>query len=221
MKSGLRLAALYAYGCQKTKELGIDEKLKKFVISGQNEQEIKFYLKKLEPYLYYQLIAMANKIDNPFDQRVVRSYWLGSEILEKIKQDLLKELVGQVDSFHLLRANYLILGGKPQHNFSVLSKIPIKNEETVKMANQCLINWGRVIENTETGLTVFYQPLVLKNRKLTFGNLMMKIIERGLLKRVKINDIVSIHFNEAREILNENNLENLKKYTEEAIEMFN
>lgn len=221
MTSELKLAALYAYGCQKTKELEIDELLKKFVVSGQNKQKIESELKKLEPFLYYQLIAKSNKIDNPFDVRVVKAYWLGNEMIEKVKPELLKELVGQVDSFYLLKANYLILGGKAHHNFSVLSKIPVKNEKTIEMVNQCLISWGRVVEKTETELTVFHQPLVLKDKKFVLGDLMLKKIKRGLLGRIKLNDIVSIHFNEAREIISDDDWHNLRKYTQEAIEMFN
>lgn len=221
MREGLRTAALYAFGCQRTKELNIDEILKKFVIFGKNEKEIEFYLKKLEPYFYYQLIAMANRIEEPFNERVVRAYWIGNRLLEKVKPELLKEMVGQVDSFYLRQANYLIIGGKAHHNFSVLSKIPVKNKKIVEVVNQCLISWGKVIEKFGTELTVLYQPLILQNRKFILKDPLIKKVKCDLIERVKINDIVSIHFNEAREILSESDLEYLQKYTKEAIEMFN
>ncbi|MGC9048889.1 MAG: DUF6390 family protein [Patescibacteria group bacterium] len=221
MNSGLKLTALYAYGCRKTRELGIDEKLKKFVLFKENEKEIESEVKKLEPFFYYQLIAKANGIDNPFDKQVVKAYWLGNQLLEKVKPEILKELVGKVDSSYLIRANYLILGGKAHHNFSVLSKVAIRNEKILEIVNTCLISWGEVKKILKDELIISYQPLVLRNKKIIFSEREERKIGCSLLKKVSLNDIISIHFNEAREVLKPDDLEQLRKYTQEAIEFFN
>lgn len=221
MNQGLKLAALYAYGCQKTRELGIDEELKDFIISGRDEQKIKSYLRKLEPFLHYRLIAKANNINDPFDEQVVRAYWLGSTLLEKVKPELLKDLADEVDSSTLLKANYLISGGKTHHNFAVLAQASLKMKQLLERVNLCLISWGQVIECHGDELTVYFRPVVLKGKKFIFGSRKQKKIKRGLLKKISVGDMVSIHFNEAREVLNADNLKRLKKYTQEAIQFFN
>lgn len=221
MNQGLKLAALYAYSCQKTRELGIDEELKNFIISGRDEQEIKSYLRKLEPFLHYRLIARANNINDPFDEQVVRAYWLGSILLEKVKPELLKDLANEVDSSALLKANYLISGGKTHHNFAVLAQASLKISKLLERLNLCLIYFGIVRIVTEKELFISRQAIVLKNKKFVLGEAKRDKIKRGLLKSVSVGDIVSIHFDEAREVLGDDDLKNLKEYTHQAIEFFN
>lgn len=46
-------------------------------------------------YAYYKLIARCNKIKDPFDERVIRAYWTGNKLLEKVPVSEFRKLIKQ------------------------------------------------------------------------------------------------------------------------------
>lgn len=92
---GIWLAASFSWGCQRAKDLGISELLKSFSKSPQNynSQEIRNSLEKLFSYFYYRVIAQANKVEDPFDEKVVKAHWIGNEFLEKVTLISLRKVV--------------------------------------------------------------------------------------------------------------------------------
>jgi len=116
------------------------------------------YLKKFETlYPYLKLIARANKIRDPFDERVVEAYWLGNNLLDKVSMnDIYRNLV---DEHHLkkrlnLKLQKLVFkkipeGAKPHHSFHVLS-VFIRSghkavKHTLKTMDECRINFGQIV----------------------------------------------------------------------------
>ncbi len=205
--SGLKLAVLYGI---KPFLLGFcgprGSKGKKTLLDFLNHK--KTSLKKIRKILeqfdgacpHYKIIAKANKIKDPFDERVVRAYWVGNNLLKK---------AGEYKSHHSYHV--LVIG-------SVTGRINLKG----KLLDLCRICWGRVISakckapclpagRQNAKLVVKYQPLI-KNR---LGKPVEKEIEwnKNLLPKVKIGDWVSFHWNQAVEVLNKEDRKNLEKYT--------
>jgi len=87
---GILLGATFSYGCGQADRLMITPVLKGYVESdgrGFRDEEIKKALSRLISYFFYRVISLANDIKDPFDIRVVKAHWIGSELLEKVKHD--------------------------------------------------------------------------------------------------------------------------------------
>lgn len=199
---GLRLAALYGIkpflmgfcGPQGKTDKAI---LLKFLKNKKvPEKKVIKILEQFEgAYPYYKIIAEANKIKNPFDERVVRAYWVGNKLLEK---------AGGIKSHH---SYHVLLVG------SVTGRIVLKG----KLLDLCRVGWGKVVKNSK--LVVEYQPLIGK-KKLKLGKPIKKEIDwdKDLLPKVKIGDWVSFHWNQAVEVLIKEGRKNLEKYTKLTLE---
>jgi len=199
--SGIRLAIFYGIkpyqlgfcGPENKKDI-LSEYLKGKKISG-----IREFLKGFEgAYPYYELIAKANNIKDPFDENVVKAYWVGNKLLEKVKKNA-------HHSFHVL-----IIG-------SVTGRIELKGE----LLDICRVSWGKVIKK-EKKIIVEYQPFV-KRKKLELGEFIKKEIDwnKDILPNIKIGDRISFHWNQAVEILNKEDVKNLEKYTKISLEIYN
>lgn len=125
---GLLVAASFSHGCQTAEIIGIDPILKKYVRSeGKScgNDEMRKLLSKLVPYFCYRIISLANGIEDPFNILVVKAYWIGNELLEKVKPihigQTLKEFEQKGrDIIPLVMATKPILKGKyPCHNSHV------------------------------------------------------------------------------------------------------
>ena len=216
------------------------ELLKKFIIGKLSIHEIIPVLEKFEAaYPYYQLIAQKNKIiSGPFNKKVVEAYWLGNELLEKITTDDLRQLITEKFSKPGLlskteaarRAKKIPEGSKPHHSFHVmvLGSITGSIDFTgkTKLKDTCRVGWGRVIrlktknEKLKTGaIIISYNPLV-GSKTIKFGPPIKKEIawDKEILPAIKVGDWVSFHWNWAIQKLNEENIINLHKYTQNTID---
>ncbi len=210
--SGLKVAALYGI---KPHSLGFcgpkDKGVLLQYLKGENisEEEIRKILEQFKgAYPYYKFIAKSNGIKDPFDERVVRAYWVGNKLLEK---------AGGIKSHHSYHV--LVVG-------SVTGRIVLKG----KLLDLCRVGWGEVQSKIKSPqprqakrggqkLKVRYRPLVGK-KKLKLGKLAEKGIDwdKSLLPKVKAGDWVSFHWNQAAEILTEKDIKNLEKYTRLTLE---
>ncbi|MDX9892935.1 MAG: DUF6390 family protein [Patescibacteria group bacterium] len=133
-------AELFGYLANQTADLGLKEMLQEF--------------QTMFPYL--KLIAEANHIADPFNYRVVEAYWIGNELLEKVRiQNFYRYLVdGQQlkKKFKLSSLEKLFgkipLGAKPHHSFHVLN-VPKRTgyypvEHTLKTINACIITPAKI-----------------------------------------------------------------------------
>jgi len=221
MKKAEQLSAAFAYGCRRTGELGIDEELREFASTGQGRKRICIYLKQLEPYFYYQLIARANGMKDIFSQRIIKAYWIGNELLEKITPKHVQQALGQAEFKLKVKNNFLLTGGKAHHNYTVLAAVPIKSVQFLELVNNCVISWGKVEKIEDGRLLVSTQLINLKNQKWVLGNWQKREINKGLIKNVRIGDWLAIHFGEARYKLSQADYRQLKKYTQSALTFFN
>jgi len=196
--SGLKLAALYGI---KPHSLGFcgpkDKGVLLNYLKGEkiSEKKIRKILEQFRgAYPYYKIIAKANKIKDPFDERAVRAYWVGNKLLGK---------AGGIKSHHSYHV--LVIG-------SITGRIVLKG----RFLDLCRVGWGRVkklkIKNQK--LKILYKPLVIK-KKISLGKWAEKEIDwdKSLLPKVKIGDWVSFHWNQAVEVLTKKDKKNLEKYT--------
>ena len=233
---GEKLSALYGIWPHKLGLCGPEKKSAKEVLyqflqgREKNQAKVRKILEGFEAaFSYYRLIARANNIEDPFDEKVVRAYWVGNDLLEKVKIANLREMIVRDFSKPGLlpkeiakkKAREIPENALCHHSFHVLilgsvtGKVPYQ----LKYLDFCRIGWGRIIKISNlksqmSKLIVKYRPLV-ENKVLKLGKLVEKEIlwDRTITPQIKVGDWVSFHWNNLVEKLSEKDIENLEKYT--------
>lgn len=203
------------------------EKFKRCVIDGMCEdieQELEKFI-VLNPYLetLFQITKRAK-----FSYQVIEGYWLGNDELKKSKavhyQKLLDNFAKQgvpdwfVRELQTKIPNVFI----PHHLFQVLhigvgkasGSVPF-NLESV---NNCMIRWGKVIEIKKNELVANLNSLEKTGGKY-------KLIQKkwgakfikGFLPKLKLGDIVAVHWGQAVKILTPKEVTQLSFWTREVL----
>jgi hypothetical protein len=224
----LRKACLYSFESNKLNYCGPKNAFsffKKFISTPSKEktEKIKLLLKDFYgEFPYLRLIAKENNL-KVFDERVVESYWLGNDLLENISLASLKKMVAAEFSKQGMlpkkiaekKANTIPQTMLPHHSFHVLHinfitplLLPI-----LKNLNNCMVFWGKVKEVNEEK-----ESLLVKTVELFSETNSLKLrekekwIKKGFADAME-NDFVSIHWQQAIEILQKNQLKNLQKFS--------
>jgi len=207
--------------------------------SQEVDQGLKQILEEFQTlYPYLKFIAHQNQIKDPFNQEVVEAYWIGNSLLENISKSQIyshlnnnlqvKKKLTRQDMSKL--KDKISLGAKAHHNFHVLSVWKkISDIDSLKILNSmdlCRISWGQVKKVAKSSLEVLYFPLIFKNDKLDLGKPVLQkvnyqIKDKSFIKSPKVGDWVSTHWGFACEVLTNQQVKNLKKYTLESIQLAN
>lgn len=190
-------------------------------------------------YPYLQLIATANSIADPFDERVVDAYWIGNSLLNKVQaggfRDSLNERFGsRMDSrsFHWLTTK-VTQGARPHHNFHVFDvyvRAGLMNDERATIAlglmDSCRVSWGTVAAIEGDELVVERPALDLVAGKLALTDPRPTRITRqqggqGFVAGARVGDTVSIHWNWACDVLTASALGRLQRATKRCLELSN
>jgi hydrogenase maturation factor len=190
----------------------------------------------MHPYL--RLIARENRIKDEFDPEVVEAYWLGNDLVENVQiKNLYRHFTEDKNLKSKLKKSVAekVLGlmpeiTKPHHNFHVMNiwlragKLNINH--TLKSIDECRISWGKVKKIKKSSIIVDFMPLIIKNDKIMLGEAMEREVltqfdDKGFVKDLKIGDVVTIHWGWVCEVINNAQLNNLKKYTLESLNIFN
>ncbi len=237
--SGLSIAAAYGLvpnrlGYCGPQEMKKRERLLNFLRGKVRESEILPIMRQFEgAYYYYKLIAQKNNIRNPFDKKVVEAYWIGNNLLEKVKAaDLRKMAIRNFTKPGLLslkvaenRAKLIPENSKPHHSFHVLAFGTITGRidlASIKLKDICRVGWGKAIGfkegNSGPKVIVKYQPLI-KGRKMKLGKFIIKEIEwdKDIIPEVRTGDQVSFHWGMLVQVLTKRDTANLKKYTQNTL----
>jgi len=127
---------------------------------------------------YLRLIASANNIRDPFDQRVVEAYWLGNDLLNKVSvTELYDHVRDRFKSKVRLKTIDLIAGqaahgAKPHHSYHVFDAFSKTggferlglSDIALNRIDECRIGWGtfdRYADNTKSQIVVKYEPIQL------------------------------------------------------------
>ncbi len=209
---------LFEYGTENVVDDGLRDLLRKFTGAL--------------PYL--RLIAHANGIADPFNERVVEAYWIGNELLERVEvrqlHDALterfgKQLQGSTRDWVLGKAP---AGARPHHNFHVFdvhSRIG-ELENTLETMDSCRVSWGKVLQACGAELVVERPPLLLVSGKLSLGEpetarVLRQVDERGFADSAAPGDWVSLHWGWVCEVLSPRQQANLARYTAHHLALAN
>jgi hypothetical protein len=176
---------------------------------------------------YLKLIARANGIADPFDERVVEAYWLGNNLLQTVEaRQLYDTLAERADRQLSGRVRALVLGkapagARPHHNFHVFDVYSRMNEigDTLLTMDQCRVSWGHVVGCDGPNLVVERQPLVIRAGKLALGEAvriraLRDVDGRSLVGKALPGDWVSMHWGWICEVLAPRQIANLRHYTD-------
>ena len=243
---GLKLAALCGFYPHKLGFCGLQKNSTKKTIlsylSGEKipEQKIRKILETFKgAFSYYKLIAKSNRIKDPFDEKVVKAYWIGNQLLEKVPVDSLKEMIIKEfvgpgflsKKMAEKKAKEVPFASKAHHSFHVLVMGSVSGRIILegKLLDLCRIAWGKVIEYKKRGtenlnrIIIEYQPLQKRRKKYFLGEPIHKIVfwEKKFIPEIKIGDKVATHWNHIVQILSTKDLIYLKKYTQITIDSLN
>ncbi len=213
---------LFEYGITQTVDQGLKDILSNF--------------QTLWPYLRF--IALNNNIEDAFDQRVVEAYWIGNDLLENTN---MKKFYRHItDSLNLKKKldpkslEYLVgkipLGAKPHHTFHVTNVFLRTGhralKHTLETMDKCRISWGQVLEIHQEYLKVKTRKMIMADKKLKLSEprtveIIKSIKGSSFVNSVREKDWVSFHWGLACEILNKQQVKNLYRYTQEAIQLAN
>lgn len=166
MHQGLKTAILYSLPPHQLGFCGPKNKTetKKLLAYSQesytDEKAIRKILKKFtSAFVYYDLIAKYNHILDSFDEKVVRAYWIGNQLLDNVSISDLRETIAL--KFNLPeKARAIPINSKPHHSFhvNIIGSVSGRIKFTDKLRTLCKIShkkignqyfslhWGEVCE---------------------------------------------------------------------------
>ena len=234
--------ARYAFGPNRLGYCGPDEAGELFqeATVGHEEERLRALERQFEgAYPYLELIARANGIADPLDERVVEAYWLGSPLADRVRPADLGPSLEQrfrprlrADAWRWL-ATTPEAGAVPVHAFHVLDVFPkvglIRTGEVdraLQVMDACRIRWGRVLEIDGDWLVVSAVPLELVDGRLRLGEPRPERVRgwldgAGFVDGVEPGDVVSIHWDWACERLDRRRLAALRRWTARELEIAN
>lgn len=235
---GVRIAALYSYKPNKLGFCGPRSKetaslLYDFLSGDESKKDkVRQCLAKFEgAFPYYKLIASKNKIEDPFNEKVVEAYWIGNVLLENVtssdvKRMIKHEFVGE-ELLSVSQAEKLIekipFGIKAHHSThvfhvgSVTGRVVLKG----KLLDICRICWGQAGKVKKNKIEVYYKPTIITEERKELGFYKKDFIHREpkFVPKIKKKDIISFHWQEACQVLSEEQKENLEKYTKHTLSL--
>jgi hypothetical protein len=146
---------------------------------GDNPSEIAAHAREFEgAWPYLRAIADASAIADPLDADVVRTYWVGGSLLDRIEPAALLDalrsaFVGQVTG--LLAELTQPAGVLAHHSFHVFVVYPWVRfldrdaATALQVMQDCRIRWGTVESVDDEHAVIASRPLVLDGGRLALG----------------------------------------------------
>lgn len=187
-------------------------------------------------YPYLNLIAHANGIADPFDDRVVEAYWIGNELLRGVgKRKLFRHLEDGLDLKRKMDirgfssiTDRIGMSAVPHHSFHVISVWKRTNdapvEHTLESLDNCRISWGEVTDVNGPKIEVMREPLVEHGGNLSLGPAEKATVMRSPdcredIDALKARDIVTMHWGVPCETITPKQALTLRKYTTHHLSM--
>ena len=230
---GILRCSRYAFGPNRLHYCGPDKNrdIHGYINAGVEDPGLAQLLAQFRTmYPYLRVIAEANHIRDPFDERVVEAYWIGNEFLDAVPQrafhrhlvevQRIPERIGKRSFSYVERK--IGQGAVPHHAFHVLDIWKrtghLEKEHTLESMDECRVSWGKVVAAAGPVIEVETEPLIYMNGKLKLGAPVKRKLPRRLeaeydIEQVKPGEWVSIHWGVPCEVLAPRQVANLKKYT--------
>lgn len=228
----------YAFMPNRLRYCGGDDNstILEYATAGVREAPLVGMLRKFTGALpYLSLIARGNGIADPFDERVVEAYWLGSDLLDRVEaRDLYVSLRERyqtqlspkvMDSV----AGKAPAGARPHHSFHVFDvwrHADRSGTDVLQMLDSCRVSWG-LVRSVEIGeLVVDRRHLELRDGRLELGEPRTDRVTRtiqgnGFAHDARPGDLVSIHWDWVCEIIDERQRAALERYTRHHLQLAN
>lgn len=238
---GVLRCTKYAFGPNRLHLCGPDSNSEIFayMVQGATDAGLTALLIKFKTmFPYLQNIAQANNIADPFDNSVVEAYWIGNTLLETVsKKQIYSHLKDSLKVNKSLKKNEfsevekkIDAGAKMHHSFHVFNIWKRTGNDTsyhtLDSMDKCRISWGKVIAVDGPSIRVITEPLLMNaNGTLQLGSEVEKKLIRKLnddyMIEVKINDIISIHWDVPCEIITPEQKQYLERHTQLSINLAN
>lgn len=224
----------YAFGPNRLGYCGTDDHaaLLGHAVAG-DEGELRGLARTFDgAYPYLELIARANGVEDPLDQRVVEAYWLGNDLTTAVGPSSMHRSLDERfrprvsgGAWRWLEAS-VPAGARPVHAFHVLDVFPRigllrggEVDDVLAVIDSCRIRWGRVASVQDGTLAVDTPALELVEGKLRIGPSRREVVERwvdgiGFVDDVRPGDTVSLHWGWACDRLTARQYANLAAWTE-------
>jgi hypothetical protein len=186
-------------------------------------------------WAYLQALAEEAGVGDPLDDEVVRNYWVGGDLLQRVNAaDLLGRLrhafSGQVTG--LLSELSTPAGVLANHSFHVFVVYPwvrfLGGDPTtpVKVMQDCRIRWGTVDSVDESHAVVVSAPLVFDGDLLRLGEPAPETVRwskdgTSLTPAPQIGDFVSAHWDWVCDTLSADERDALADATQTTLDLVN
>jgi hypothetical protein len=191
------------------------------------------------PWPYLTLLAGAAGVADPFDYRVVEAYWVGNDLLERVRRldfgnTLHAHFAPRAGSSFRFLAEAVPAGAVCHHSFHVFGVYPWAGvlrsgkrvEEPMHVLERCRIRWGRVAAVEGAQVVVESQPLRWDGTRLGLDRPRPETAVRatdgvGFLDELAPGDWVSLHWDWVCDRLTPRQLAALKRYTRRQLDICN
>lgn len=231
---GLLLFARYAYAPNELGYCGPEDHraLFEFATTGHTERPIPHLLRGFYgPLPYLRLLAEAAGTEDPFDPRVVRAYWIGNDLSERVDLSEHADTLSRwfrpgVGGSLGLDVDGIPVGARPHHGFHVFEVYPWVGvlarghvEEPLRQLDGCRIRWGRVVGLDGDDAIVTSQHLVHDHGALVLGSPEEERVTRavqgvGLVSDLAVGDWVTLHWTWVCDRVDGDQVEHLRARTE-------
>jgi hypothetical protein len=128
---------------------------------------------------YIALLAELAGIDDPLDERVVRAYWTGGELLDHVGRTefgmrLIEFIGSRAGHYWSHLSSELLPEATATHGFHVFGVYPwtrllaVAPKEPLKVLDNCRIRWGQVVD-------VEPEHVVVRTRRLTWDGCQLSL----------------------------------------------
>ena len=187
---------------------------------------------------YLELIAAANGIDDPLDPRVVDAYWVGNDLLDRVRPDDLAHHVDRRFHGRLGRAqehvyDAVAAGAVPHHCFHVFAVYPWLGlmrtgivEEPLRILDRCRTTPAVVIRLDGDIVDVRARPLLWDGSQLYLGESQVRTARwreaaLAFVTRPQPGDLVSLHWDFVCDVLTPEAARRLRRATDVALHAVN
>lgn len=187
---------------------------------------------------YLELIAAANGVADPLDDRVVEAYWIGNRLLDRVPAAVLGPSLearfrdGAGPAWEHLAAE-AACGARPHHQFHVFAVYPWvgllrggHEDAALRVLDRCRIRWGRVLAAAPGGAVVRSRPLAWDGRLLSLGPAREEsavVADDGyaFVHDLAAGDWVALHWDWVCERLTPAGLRALRRVTADQLDLVN
>ena len=160
---------------------------------------------------YLSLIASSNGIDDPLDRRVVEAYWVGNDLLDRVRPDDLARHVddrfrGRIGRAREHVTDVVASGAVPHHCFHVFAVYPWLGllrtgivDEPLRILDQCRTTAAVVQTLSGDSADVLARPLCWDGRRLALGDPESRTVRHrsdglSFVRALEPGDRVSLHW---------------------------